>query len=69
MEKCYQNGEKESRKIHNCRAFFSCILAHFFAALPQKNRAIRSNLLAAPKGFPLLSLVPRGLPGALSSGR
>jgi hypothetical protein len=37
------------------------MLAHFFAAKPQKNRAIRSNLLAAPKGFPLLSLVPHGL--------
>ncbi|MDR1625177.1 MAG: hypothetical protein LBT33_01435, partial [Spirochaetia bacterium] len=33
----------------------------FFAPPGAKNRAIRSNLLAAPKGFPLLSLVPHGL--------
>jgi hypothetical protein len=32
----------------------------FFAPPGAKNRAIRSTLLAAPKGFPLLSLVPHG---------
>ncbi|MDR1316373.1 MAG: hypothetical protein LBK13_05820, partial [Spirochaetales bacterium] len=30
-----------------------------FLARSAKNRAFRSNLLAAPKGFPLQSLAPR----------
>jgi hypothetical protein len=39
--------------------FFS-YLWRIFCGEAAKNRAIRSNLLAAPKGFPLLSLAHPG---------